>query len=561
MKNLALLTVIVWALSLFISPHAAFAQKDLLGPDGNAKDAYDIPDPPSPPEDSLACKKAKALLQEYGANTDHMSCAQAIKLASDLSAQIIEAELKAEKDAKSQQRSSSTPNPVPAPNPYVPAIPHGPTTAERVQNFADALRQFNAAMSAMNQHATQNELANEKLQQQGPSPDRLPQSNGSPDLRSDDQRSADAIQQNTPISVTQAAQQSVLEQLLNPAAQAGANLTGGNESSNDRGSPQAYPQPGPAPQPSGQPPTDPQPKSLIAPQIDEKLFSNIEAAKAGFNNGYVFQKSGDVALFEPTENGEIGPQAGENGENKTPLFLCLGQLTDAKLNATQSQDLANALRRAVVSTFDDPGSSALAQTYDSAVKSGRAVGNLDEPIDPSNPSPSSPSTLSMGREIYDQVIRGQETDIVVHSRGEITTANAIQRVEQQLMDDGISPQDAANRLKLVHVVSFGGAYGNRDASVWNMIGSFQRVYSDHDPVAGALGAGNISGVINAGKDQVSGGSVWDGHNWDQVYSKYLATNAGNIFSISGVFEIQYSSGAVRKISDRPPISPLTKYDH
>jgi hypothetical protein len=176
---------------LLVPGAAAWGQANLLGGSGDVLDFY-----AQPPEDSDACKKAKAYLSQHNVSTTNMSCSDAIKRAGDLAAQEYAAQKRAELEAQEQARrdaaaAAAAPRTPPAGSQKArPPVPPPPankgrakvTTTEKIRQFQNALNALNESAAASNRQATDDRVATEALSR-GPSPDRLPQSGGSPDLR------------------------------------------------------------------------------------------------------------------------------------------------------------------------------------------------------------------------------------------------------------------------------------------------------------------------------------------------------------------------------------------
>jgi hypothetical protein len=235
------------------------------------------------------------------------------------------------------------------------------------------------------------------------------------------------------------------------------------------------------------------------------------------------------------------------------VTVTFGLNTPSGQTAVQSQEIAKAFGCDVVTTFNKPGPNEFDELKTAStdrgntLDSGRQSGTMDQN------APANMSIMSDARLMYDRISQGKDFDWIVHSEGEIVAAAALTRVEQQLLGEGVSADEARNRLSRIHIVSFGGASGDPETH-WKGIGSFQRVYSEEDLIANGLGAGEVPRVI--------GSNVKSAHSWEDTYWKYAQKNADKLFNTSGVFVIRKSGDAekVREFNPAPDAGRIRKFD-
>jgi hypothetical protein len=101
--------------------------------------------------------------------------------------------------------------------------------------------------------------------------------------------------------------------------------------------------------------------------------------------------------------------------------------------------------------------------------------------------------------IYGELKAGRGVHIMAHSQGGAETARALTNVQQRLISDGMSPEQAKNAMGAIKVETFAAA-----ASVWPNGPKYVHYVNTADPVAELLGVGQDTGakVAQAGQGAV-----------------------------------------------------------
>jgi hypothetical protein len=116
---------------------------------------------------------------------------------------------------------------------------------------------------------------------------------------------------------------------------------------------------------------------------------------------------------------------------------------------------------------------------------------------------SNPAADSLANTVYGELQAGRPVHLMAHSQGGLVTARALEQVKQRLMvEDGLTKDQAEQKLSNIKVETFGGAS-------WSYTDGPQYVHYVNmaDPVPAALGAGP---GINTGKGAVVH-RFWDNH--------------------------------------------------
>jgi hypothetical protein len=94
--------------------------------------------------------------------------------------------------------------------------------------------------------------------------------------------------------------------------------------------------------------------------------------------------------------------------------------------------------------------------------------------------------------IYGELKAGRGVHIMAHSQGGAETARALTNVQQRLISDGMTPEQAQNAMGAIKVETFAAA-----ASVWPNGPQYVHYVNTADPVAELLGVGQDTGAKTA----------------------------------------------------------------